>query len=538
VGRARRNDATVAKAALVAVLAALLLAACTGSGSPTHTTGTPPPGPNTLTILAGSELQDVQPILPQIERDTGLDLRFAYTGSLSGADQIAQGTSADVAWFSSSNYLNLAGASSKVLAKESVALSPVVMGVKRSLAERWGWVDDPTVTWQDVAEKASTGELKYAMTNPAASNSGFSALVGVASAYAGTGNALTTSDIDVPGLKRFFSGQALTAGSSGFLADAYVRSQDSLGGLINYESILLSLNAGHRLHEPLSLIYPRDGIVTADYPVMLLDASKHAQYDKLIAELRTPAIQRWLMTRTDRRPVIPQVRPDSRFPTAVLVELSFPSSLDVVHSLLDTYLNEIVPPSHTIFVLDTSGSMDGARLDALKDAMEGLAGVDTTLTGSFAQFRNREDVTIIPFSSSVHGVKNFTVSGTDPNSPERLLIRAVVESLIGDGNTAIYSALARAYQEALASLAHEPDRLTSIVLMTDGENNAGMSANAFLTFLRALPEEARHVRTFPVLFGEADPAALHQVADVTGGKVFDSRTTSLSEVFKEIRGYQ
>jgi Ca-activated chloride channel family protein len=138
----------------------------------------------------------------------------------------------------------------------------------------------------------------------------------------------------------------------------------------------------------------------------------------------------------------------------------------------------------------------------------------------------------------VHGVKNFTVSGTDPNSPERLLIRAVVESLIGDGNTAIYSALARAYQEALASLAHQPDRLTSIVLMTDGENNAGMSANAFLAFLQALPEEARHVRTFPVLFGEADPAALHQVADVTGGKVFDSRTTSLSEVFKEIRGYQ
>src|SRR6185295_13886395 len=117
----------------------------------------------------------------------------------------------------------------------------------------------------------STGELKFAMTNPAASNSGFSALVGVASAYAGTGDALTTSDIDVPGLKRFFSGQALTAGSSGFLADAYVRSQDSLGGMINYESILLSLNAGHRLHEPLSLIYPRDGIVTADYPVMLLD---------------------------------------------------------------------------------------------------------------------------------------------------------------------------------------------------------------------------------------------------------------------------
>jgi Ca-activated chloride channel family protein len=515
-----------------------LLAACTGSPSGVSPSDTGPPGPNTLRILAGSELQDIQPILPRIERDTGLDLRFGYTGSLNGADQIAKGTDADLGWFSSSNYLTLAGASTKVLAKESVALSPVVIGVKTSLAQRFGWVNNPDVTWQDIAQRAASGELKYAMTNPSASNSGFSALVGVASAFAGTGNALTTQDIDVAGLTEFFKGQALTAGSSGFLADAYVRSQDSLGGLINYESILLSLNASRRLHDPLTLIYPRDGIITADYPLMLLNPAKRTQYAKLLAELRTPAIQRWLMTMTNRRPVIPQVRLDSRFPTSVLVELSFPSSLDVANALLGTYLNELIPPSHTVFVLDVSGSMDGSRVQALKDAMTGLAGLDTSLTGSFAQFRNREDVTIIPFSSSVEGVGRFTVEGTDPNSPARLAIRSYVEGLVADGNTAIYSALARAYQVALAGLNQDPNRLTSIVLMTDGENNSGMSPKAFLAFLNALPAQARRVRTFPVLFGEADPAALHQIADATGGKVFDSRSASLSEVFKEIRGYQ
>jgi Ca-activated chloride channel homolog len=535
--RRRIPDLRTARAAFAAALAGVVLAACTGS----HTSGpsqTPPSGPNTLTILAGSELQDIQPIIPRIDRDTGLDLRFGYTGSLDGADQIAKGSPDDLAWFSSGNYLTLAGASTRILAKESIALSPVVMGVKQSLAQRWGWANNPDVTWQDISEKAASGELKYAMTNPAASNSGFSALVGVASSYAGTGNALTSSDIDVAGLKRFFSGQALTAGSSGFLADAYVRSQDSLGGLINYESILLSLNAGGTLHEPLTIVYPKDGIITADYPLMLLNASKRTQYQKLVTELRTPAIQRWLMTRTNRRPIIPQVRPDSRFSTGVLVELSFPSSLDVVNSLLNTYLNEIIPPSHTIFVLDTSGSMAGSRIDSLKTAMEGLTGLDTSLTGSFAQFRNREDVTIITFSSSVHDVENFSVTGTDLGSPARIAIRDFVDNLSADGNTAIYSALARAYQEAIASLARDPSRLTSIVLMTDGENNSGMSASAFLDFLNRLPAQAKQVRTFPVLFGEADPAALHQVADATGGKVFDSRSTSLSEVFKEIRGYQ
>ncbi len=532
---------TRSQAALIgsvcAGLCVLLLAACTGV-SATQPTTTPPSGPNTLNILAGSELQDVLPILPRIERDTGLDIRFTYTGSLNGADEIAKGSDADLAWFASSNYLTLAGASTKVLAKESVALSPVVIGVKTSLAQRFGWVTNPDVTWKDIAQQASSGQLKYAMTNPAASNSGFSALVGVASAYAGTGNALTADDIDVPGLTQFFKGQALTAGSSGFLADAYVRSQDSLGGLINYESILLSLNASGRLHEPLTLIYPKDGIITADYPLMLLDESKRAQYQKLLNELRSPVVQRWLMTKTNRRPVIPQVQLDSRFPSQVLIELSFPSSLDVVNALLNTFLNEIVRPSHTIFVLDVSGSMDGQRIADLKEAMNGLAGLDNSLTGTFAQFRNREDVTIIPFSSSVEDVENFTIEGTDPNSPDRLVLRAYVDSLSADGNTAIYSALARAYREAISALSRDPNRITSVVLMTDGENNSGMKPGEFLTFLRSLPPAARNVRTFPVLFGEADPIALHQIADATGGKVFDSRSSSLIEVFKEIRGYQ
>jgi Ca-activated chloride channel family protein len=519
-----------------AAVTAVVLVACTGGSADHH--GTPAPGPNTVTILAGSELQDILPILPRIQRDTGLDIRFEYTGSLDGADRIARGDPADLAWFSSGNYLALAGASGKVLARESIALSPVIIGVKQSLATRWGWVDNPNVAWTDIAAKADSGELKYAMTNPAASNSGFSALVGVASAFAGTGNALTTSDVDVPALRAFFSGQAVTAGSSGFLADAYVRSQGALGGMINYESILLSQNAEGRLHEPLTLIYPKDGIVTADYPLMLLNASKRAQYDKLVAELTTPDVQRWLMTKTNRRPVIPQVTPDSRFTGRVLVELPFPSSLEVVHGLLDTYLNEIVPPSHTFFILDVSGSMDGPRLNALKQAIGGLAGLDTSLTGSFAQFRNREEVTVVPFSSSVEDVSDFTIEGTDPNDPGRANIRAYVDSLVADGNTAIYSALASTYLLAVHAKTAEPDRLTSIVLMTDGENNSGISAEAFLKQLKGLPAVAQQIRTFPILFGEANPDELQQVATATGGKVFDSRSTSLSDAFKEIRGYQ
>jgi Ca-activated chloride channel family protein len=74
--------------------------------------------------------------------------------------------------------------------------------------------------------------------------------------------------------------------------------------------------------------------------------------------------------------------------------------------------------------------------------------------------------------------------------------------------------------------------------MTDGENNSGRDANGFTTYFARLPAELRSVHTFPIIFGEASPAALKQVADVTGGQTFDARTVSMSLVFKQIRGYQ
>ena len=145
-------------------------------------------------------------------------------------------------------------------------LSPVVLGVKRSVATRLGWAGNAKVTWKDIAAKAKAGQLRYGMTNPAASNSGVSALVGVAAALAGTGDALRVEDTDERGLTDFFTGQTLCAGSSGWLADAFMTAQDKLDGLINYESVLLGLNASGKLREPPELIYPEDGIITATSP--------------------------------------------------------------------------------------------------------------------------------------------------------------------------------------------------------------------------------------------------------------------------------
>ena len=119
---------------------------------------------------------------------------------------------------------------------------------------------DAGTRWSDLpgakeAYPSTRNILIYGMTNPAASNYGFSALVAVATALSGTGSAITDADITAvtPGMTSFFSGQKLTAGSSGFLADTFLSNPDAADGIINYESVLMGLDTP----EPLTIVTPQ-----------------------------------------------------------------------------------------------------------------------------------------------------------------------------------------------------------------------------------------------------------------------------------------
>src|SRR5262249_15761765 len=134
----------------------------------------------TLTVLAGSELEDLSPMFDQIQSHTGMKLAMQYTGTLDGAERLIAGEAVDLAWFSHGKYLSLLqGANKRILAKEKIMLSPVVLGVMESKADAWGWNQNSALTWSDITTKANSGELRYAMANPSSSNSGFTALVGV-----------------------------------------------------------------------------------------------------------------------------------------------------------------------------------------------------------------------------------------------------------------------------------------------------------------------------------------------------------------------
>ncbi len=343
--------------ALLAGLAAgcLALTACAGGGGPTGDKPAASPAYTyTLHVLASSELADMQPILAQAQQVTGVTVVPTYTGSLAGTQTVLTGQAAgvyDAIWFASDNYLALnPGGLAKLDASNQIMLSPVILGLRTPVARKLGWIGKQP-SWADIAAAAAAHKFSFGMTDPAQSNSGFSALASVATALAGKGAALQASQIPAaePALRALVGAQRLTRESSGWLANVYRDQANGHGtqavdGLIDYESVLLSLNAPGKLRQPLTLIYPSDGVITASYPLSLLasaSAAAKSAYIRLVDYLLTPAVQRQIMQYTWRRPATPGVQLNPALSSYKLYELPFPGTIGVVNDLLAAYNGEL-----------------------------------------------------------------------------------------------------------------------------------------------------------------------------------------------------
>ncbi len=505
----------------------------------------PSSGPKTaatsFAILAGSELKDIEiGLKAEIREATGLDLAFTYSGTLDAVDRIASGGQFDALWVSHGKYLAMNDAlKGRILAQEKTMLSPVLLGLKASKAHELGW-DTTEPTWKDIADAARAGKFTFGMTNPTASNTGLTATIGLAAALARNPDALTEADLKNPRLSDFFKGQRLTSGSSGWLAEIYERDQSKVDGIINYESVLLSLNAGGKLAEPLTLVYPKEGIITADYPLMLLNAAKRADYDKLITHLRSKEFQTKMSADTLRRPVNPDAVMASAIPQRTLIELPFPGQAAFISALLDNFLADVRIPGSSRYVLDLSGSMDGDRMDSLKRAMHMLASSTSVGAERYARFQNREAVGIITFSTDPEPTVLFPMGSTkEQNASTRAAIDQFINPLSAGGKTAIYSSIKQALVELSQARSSEQEkRYYTVVLMTDGESNQGLTRRQFEEWYRTDGRSAHGIPVFPILFGEGNASELRELANLTGGRLFDSQSNSLAAVFKEIRGYQ
>ncbi len=155
-------------------------------------------------------------------------------------------------------------------------------------------------------------------------------------------------------------------------------------------------------------------------------------------------------------------------------------------------LKPLTNGSDYVFVLDTSGSMQGK----IRTLARGV-------TQAIGKMQPQDRFRVVEFNSDAHEVIGWTAA--TPENVQQAISR--IESLQSNGSTNLYAAM----HEALSGL--DNDRVTSIVLVTDGVTNTGLiDPKDFVSLLKQYD-----LRVFGFLMGNSANWPLMRVISETSG---------------------
>lgn len=525
------------------LLASLGLAACGDSSSSNQ-----PQTRTSLHIVSGSENETLEPIIQAWGRDNGVGITMTYLGSLDIMLDLEDGiTGYDAVWPANSIWLALGDQQHIVKHAQSILRSPVVLGVKKSIAENLGWTTRDVYV-EDILNAAEAEDFQMMMTSATQSNSGASAYLAFLYAFAGSPDVLTSEDLNNPAvaekIKRILGSVDRSSGSSGWLKDLCLNRYEECDAMVNYEAVIIEANQQlTRLgREPLYAIYPVDGLAIADSPMGYVnqgDAEKEQAFLDLQTYLLSESTQQEILRMGRRTGVVGMnvanadksvFNPDWGIDvTRAIVPITFPNAT-VIREALVLYQTAFRKPSFTIYCLDFSGSMQGEGEKQLETAMRTL--LDQETASQYLLQGTPDDITIVLiFNDQVpnaNEVQAWTVQGNDPQE-----LRALYDKIANrqpDGGTNIYMpvqiALDIFFEMGVGN------RFPAVILMTDGQSNEGSYAD-----LRSAYDSAEYrVPVFAITFGNASTDQLKQIADLTSGRIFDG-TVDLIDAFRKAKGY-
>ena len=529
--------------AMIILLAALGFSACLGiGGGQTAGTGQEADtvignGRQSLRILSGSENQELEPILEDFSRESGIRVEMTYQGSLDIMRVLEQDEIAyDAVWPASSLWLNVGDTGHRVKHGESISISPVVFGIRQSLAEELGFVGRE-VSVRDILDAITAGKLKFCMTSATQSNSGASAYIGFLYALLGNPDMITEEDLENEQLQSdiqaLLSGVDRSSGSSDWLKDMFL--EGGYDAMVNYECLIIQANEEleSRGEETLYVVYPYDGLTLADSPLGYVDNGdddKETAFLELQEYLLSEDVQNEIQ-RTGRRTGYTGISDENRDvfrtdwgvqPDRVLSTMRMPST-DVLFQALNLYQTDFKKPSLSIYCLDYSGSMSGKGNEQLVAAMEQLL-IQENAEKNFLQASKDEVNVLIFFDDQVLAEYTAVGSGTELEA-----LYDKVESQDTGSGTDMYVAA----EEALQVLSHyDLSQYTpAVILMTDG-----MSGGSFDAFMEQYQELGEDVPVFSIMFGDADSEQLEELAEATNARVFDGRE-DLIDAFRKVKGY-
>lgn len=491
-----------------------------------------------LRILSGSENKELQPLLEEFANKHQIALEMHYLGSLDIMRVLQRETiDYDAVWPASSLWISLGDEKHRVKHSESISVTPVVFGIKKSLAQQLGFVDKE-VSIREIMEAIRSGKLRFAMTSATQSNSGASAYLGFLNALAGSPDVLTMQNLSDPSLKAsisgLLSGVQRSSGSSEWLKSMFL--EGDYDAMVNYESLILTTNEElvKQGREPLYIIYPHDGISLSDAPLAYVD---HGDAKK---ETTFLALQEFLLSDENqkkiqgfgRRTGFEGVAAENQSlfkaewgasATRTLSPIKTPQA-DVIREALNLYQTEFKKPSLTVYVIDFSGSMKNEGEKQVKEAMSQIL-VQQNAQLNLLQASDREVNIVIPFDSRVRSVDRAV-----GNRSEIETLFSKVDALQANGGTDMYGALV----QALSELKKEnlSDYTPAIIVMSDGMSETNQRG----VFMQAYKNSGLDVPVFSIMFASADPDQLEELAKLTNARVFDGRS-DLIDAFKKVKGY-
>ena len=445
----------------------------------------------------------------------------------------------DAVWPASSLWLTLGDTGHKVKYAESISTTPVVFGIRKSLAQELGFTQGE-VSLKDILKAIQEKKLSFCMTSATQSNSGASAYIGFIQAFLDKKEAVTQEDLENPdlreSLRELLSGVERSSGSSDWLKDMFL--EGNYDAMVNYECLIISANRELTAQgrEPLYVVYPYDGLTLADSPLGYIDsgnAKKEEQFQKIQEYLLSDEAQTQIEA-TGRRIGYNGVSEANREVfnpdwgidiDRILSPISMPAA-DVLMEALNLYQTELRKPSLTVYCLDYSGSMAGEGQEQLVEAAR-IIFVQEEASKYLLQASENEIDSVILFGDAINA--EYLVD--DPTEENLQALYDWIGQAQPGGGTDIYNAAVRGLE--ILSEYDLSQYTPAIILMTDGRSNGWME---FGDFAAAYEEMGMDIPVFSIMFGDAEESQLEELAQYTNGRVFDG-TEDLIGAFRSVKGY-
>lgn len=470
----------------------------------------------------------------------GLDVEIEHCGDLEIVDILNEDSSKyDAVWISNSIWLYMLDNSYLVTDSKSIVINPVVMGIEKSKAEELGFVNKDVYN-KDLLNAIKEGKLKYIMSSVTKTNTGATAYLSFLNNMAGSPEVLTEKMLGdeqlAEDLKAFFKGVQRVSGDEEYLSEMFLNGD--YNAMINYENSLIEINKQlvSEGREPLYLIYPVDGVAINDMPFAyvsndslneknredFLKIQSYLRSDEMITKMQNEGFRSWYGGVNEN--VNPNIfnKNWGIDTTKYLNDMKYPSK-PVITKALNLYIETLRKPTHVVFCLDVSGSMQGNGMDELKEAMNYILDYEQASKDNL-QFSDKDKISVITFNSSVATVYPTTLGGQTEN------VIHFVNNLIPNGGTNIYDPTIEALR--ILEDTNEEDYTKTVILMTDGDSNNGNFYDVQSYY--HMNEEDTPI--YSITFGYSNESQLRQLADLSNGKVFDGKR-GLKEAFAEVRSY-